>query len=137
MTVSIQDLKIAAFKVMRQGRGSLSPRSKHCRYRGAQDTCCAIGFLIPDRAYHKGLEGKGAWTRAVAAAIGGYENDGVGHFAGQLQRAHDEAAVGHPAEFFEQFKAELLARGLITAWSYSTTRGFDAAYARWLRENPA
>ena len=50
--------------LLAQGRPSLD-RSGGCVYRSPEGLRCAVGALIPDGAYHPGLEGLGASSDCV------------------------------------------------------------------------
>ena len=45
-------------------------QSKQCRYRGDNNTRCAVGFLIPDDNYDEDLEARSASSHGVTRAIG-------------------------------------------------------------------
>ena len=53
-----------------QGRRSTDPISGFCMYRGPDGLKCAIGALIPDTAYHLGLENNCPDHSAVLYAAG-------------------------------------------------------------------
>ena len=56
-----------------------------CAYRGNGGTCCAVGFLIPDRNYRVSLEGNSAGVEEVVAAISSKYKDG--DYVGSLDRS--------------------------------------------------
>jgi len=80
-----------------------------CAYRGPNGEKCAIGVLIPDEAYHVGLEGKGATHDDVLKATG-LEITGVEdkNFLSQLQIIHDDVPVRDWAVELDAFERRAL-----------------------------
>jgi len=44
--------------LLKQGKRSINDDTYQCRYRGPDNTCCAVGFYIPEIEYKPELEGK-------------------------------------------------------------------------------
>ena len=94
-TITTQELKIAAAKAYLAGK--LTAQAKRwqdrvCNYRGAGDSCCAIGAgLTPDE--HNSIQALGLNGRPITALFvkGVCEFEDY-DFAGQLQNAHDRWA---------------------------------------------
>lgn len=64
--VSDQDLfDRVATHLLRQGKRSMSSNGIECAYRGQNGLSCAVGCLIPDDAYHQGLEGLTATAKSI------------------------------------------------------------------------
>ena len=51
----------AGVGMLKQGMRSMSNGRKDCRYRGTRGCKCAVGFLIPDDLYDRGIEGASVW----------------------------------------------------------------------------
>lgn len=78
--------------VIAQGAKSKRPNGNGCMYRSPVG-CCAVGHLIADEHYHKGLEGMGASAYDIVDAVEfstGLELNGRDmDLLNALQRAHD------------------------------------------------
>lgn len=77
-------------KLVKQGAPSIE--NGVCRYRGPNNTRCAVGWLIPDEEYQETFEAKGVVTVAREEIEEGplrkflWENQ---EFLEELQKAHD------------------------------------------------
>lgn len=60
-----------------------------CAYRGENGCRCAIGWGIPDKAYHPSMEGHGAHLYATVSDALLVDGD---RFLSQLQGVHDDHA---------------------------------------------
>ena len=86
-------LNTAFRNLMKQGRFS-SDSDGRCLYRGPEGTKCAIGSMIPDELYKKGLEGNvisDAEMHSVRDLCFGPKVDNG--FLRALQNAHDNRSL--------------------------------------------
>lgn len=80
--------------LMRQGRAAIEVDGT-CRYRGPDNTSCAIGCLIPDAFYTPALEGYSALSQVVidvlvaAGVLQHADQPGFISLLNRLQEAHD------------------------------------------------
>ena len=96
-----------------------------CAYRGLNNTKCAIGCLIPDAAYDKGMEGKNVYTfrneypkvyKLILDNAELQDSETIARFYSLMQQAHDHASdasdVDDGSEFLRVFerRAQSLAR---------------------------
>lgn len=86
--------RIAAHLAAQRGRAVSA--DKACAYRGADQTMCAVGCLIPDEVYDPGMEGKSAlevfagWPEALEAV--GIDSTFVPEVMDVIQDYHDWGA---------------------------------------------
>lgn len=81
--------KVAAHLLSQMKR---SQNSTGCAYRGADDTKCAVGCLIPDALYSPDMELKRVWTLFRAfpdAMVASGLSEADSQFLDQLQSVHD------------------------------------------------
>lgn len=64
-----------------------------CVYRGPDGLKCAVGWLIPDEEYSKGLEGYSVENNTVAKAAG-LKGSAQWEFTARIQEIHDN--YDHP-----------------------------------------
>jgi hypothetical protein len=87
--------------ILKQGTYSRG-NSGNCRYKGCNDTKCAIGHLIPDKKYNIEMEGFNVVTLIdkglVPSRWGRYKE-----FLRALQQAHDNAGQFN---FMNEFKED-------------------------------
>lgn len=77
--------------VLLQGGPSIGPAGRVCLLRGDYGRKCALGHLIPDEAYFRGMEGQPRWYALLA--LGEQDTCGpVALFLDKLRDAHDNAA---------------------------------------------
>ena len=74
--------------LLSQGRKSLDARGK-CAYRGDNGAMCAVGVLIPDDMYNRGMEGAACSTSELRGVLDMLEIDP--RLAQELQYIHDRA----------------------------------------------
>lgn len=69
-----------------------------CRYRGPDGCRCALGWNIPDERYTEDIEGLGAETPELLAALGLCSTDSETiNWLGDLQFFHDDYRASNPA----------------------------------------
>lgn len=79
-----------------------------CKYRGPNNTKCAVGCLIPNRTYRPEMEGGCAYNTKIKAIL---EADGHNvDFCSELQSIHD----GEPVDMWETELAALAKRYQLT-----------------------
>lgn len=98
--------------IIAQGGPALATDKLSCRYRGPNNTKCALGHSISDKDYERDMErrsprffaGQGSWTPAVkiAKAIG-CEDEGDVDFARNFQVVHDRVAMENRDNFMPTF----------------------------------
>jgi hypothetical protein len=94
-----------AFSVADRDMGILAGQ---CRYRGPNNTRCAIGMLIPDAEYVPEMEGKSS-SQALSGSnlFEGFAPDVDHNFLSALQNTHDAASnEADPWPFFQLLAAE-------------------------------
>lgn len=89
-----------ATHLLKQGRRSVRANGE-CAYRGKDGLRCAIGVLIPDDKYGRGLEGLSSDAGSVMNAAGLVDENSL--LAHVLQWVHDSV---EPAEWRERLKIE-------------------------------
>lgn len=100
--------------LLTQMKQSVSADLEGCAYRGEGGTMCAIGCLIPDDLYRKGMEGKHAQfvlrTWPELNKIIGAEDGRDYNFLLALQRIHDrrqpEAWLNELTDFARAYDLE-------------------------------
>lgn len=83
-----------------------------CFLRGANDTRCAIGLLIPDRLYDESMENrKMRGPRGILThypRVAEHFSNVSGQLLESLQWAHDFAAMNPDADFYAEIEACLI-----------------------------
>lgn len=93
------------YTLSRQGKRSVDTRTETCQYRSEDGSKCAVGHMIPDDKYHKGLEYIGVQTHSVRAALDPVFVDVNKFLLFYMQDAHDTADDGD--EFGPSFRNKM------------------------------
>ena len=101
-----------------QGRPAMSGTA--CAYRGEHHTMCAVGCLIKDEFYDRGLEGKNCCAAVVSSALIAsgvmeHREDKVMLLLDRLQRIHDTKDPSRwKSELFSAALAHKLSPAVVT-----------------------
>jgi len=55
--------------MLKQGKRSINDDTDQCKYRGPDNTCCAVGFYIPEIEYKPEIEGDGVLVSMSSGAL--------------------------------------------------------------------
>lgn len=108
-TARAQDVfDFVAFKLIQQGKPSVTADGAKCLYRDGNGGKCAAGHLIPDEEYRPVIEGMGiAFCAERVPALAALVRHGLDLLLDLLQQAHDDAARDHADTWLASWRSNM------------------------------